>query len=129
VTDTGAELRDRGVEAALAADLAGHRMFRQDVEAVLDRLAAAGRPFTADDVRAELSADVQQRMSAALMPAVIRTAARREEIRCVGYTVSARARRHGGVLRVWTGVPAGGVCLTTGGRLFIQLANRWRPTR
>ena len=54
---TGAELRDQGVEAALAGDFAAHRMHREDVEAVLDRLAATGRPFTADDVRAQLPDD------------------------------------------------------------------------
>jgi hypothetical protein len=103
VTDNGAELRDRGVEAALAADLAGHRLYREDVEAVLDRLAAAGRPFTADDVRAQLPDDVRERMSPALLPAVIRTASSRDEIRALGYSTSRRASRHHGVHRVWRG--------------------------
>lgn len=106
MTVTGTNLRDRGVDTALAADVAVHRMYREDVEAALERLARTGCRFTADGVRTKLPETVRERMSPVLLPAVFRTAARRGEIAAVGFAVSRRPHRHASVLRIWRGVAA-----------------------
>lgn len=65
--------------------------------------AAAGVPFTADDLRdlGVPEADHPNRWGA-----LFAAFHRRGTIVPVGYRVSTRKARHGGVLRVWRGVPA-----------------------
>lgn len=100
---TGAELRDRGIADALAADVAPQRGLRDDLEAVLDRLIASGAVFTADDLRRRLPRDVDQRVGPALVGAVFRVAANRGAIRACGWATSERPGRHRGVHRTWIG--------------------------
>lgn len=78
---------------------------RDSVSRAIAFLAASGRPFTTDDLR-DLGADADHpnRWGAGVKAAV--TAG---TIECVGFTASTRPSRHGGILRVWRGVPAGGV--------------------
>lgn len=79
----------------------GDSWWRDCAERALAHWAESGLPFTADDLR-ELGvpeADHPNRWGA-----LFATFHRRGVIEAVGYQVSTRRSRHGGVLRVWRGV-------------------------
>lgn len=103
-------------EAALAAGTAAHRSWAGACLTAIDSLAAQGRPFTAEDVRALALLDWHQpgqldidgktpseRPSHNVLPAAIHTAAQQKLIRPIGYRQATRPARRGGVLRIWTG--------------------------
>lgn len=100
---TGAQLRDAGVDAVLAADEAVHRGHREAIEAALDGLAASGAEFTADDLQLALDEDTRRLAPPNLISAVIAVASRHSRIVHVGYGTSTRPARHRGVLRKWIG--------------------------
>lgn len=66
---------------------------------VLMDLARAGLPFTSDDV----AAVVGPAPSPGAAGALFRAGARSGLIACVGYSVSRRLSRHGGLVRKWQG--------------------------
>lgn len=105
---TGEQLRDRGVAAVLAADVAINRSYHVEVEAAIAELAASGRAFTADHVRERLPDEIREQLPVNLLPALIRTYAGREQIRHVGWATSTRASRHKGAIRWWMGAPDAG---------------------
>lgn len=65
----------------------------------LERLAAGGHDFCADD----LVAEVGQPDSPGAVGAAFSSAAKSGLIRHLGYTTSRRVSRHGGLVRVWRG--------------------------
>jgi hypothetical protein len=65
----------------------------------IERLAADGLEFTADD----LVEEVGQPASAAAIGPVFRKAANAGLIRAVGYATSKRISRHNGLQRIWVG--------------------------
>ncbi len=102
--------------AALAAGTAVHRSWAGACHAAIDQLAASGRPFTAEDVRALALLDYHQpgqytldghpageRPSHNILPAAMHVAAQQHQIRVVGYRPATRRARKGGLLRIWTG--------------------------
>ena len=99
---TGAQLRDAGVEAALAASEAVHREHvRAAVEAALEGLISSGREFDADDLWDALDDDTRRRTPGTLVSALFAGARAAERIRIVGYGCSNRPSRHRGVFRRW----------------------------
>lgn len=103
-------------EAALCAGTAAHRSWAGACHHAIGALAATGRPFTAEDVRAlalldyhqpgQLTLDGQpagERPSHNILPAAMHVAAQQRQIRVVGYRPATRAARKGGLLRIWTG--------------------------
>lgn len=105
---SGAELRDRGISAVLAADTAAHRGFRPDVERVIDALIASGTEFSADTVWDRLPADVQERISPNVVSAVFRIRSNQGAIRSVGVAKSTRPRRRCGIQLTWVGTDHAG---------------------
>lgn len=101
---TGENLRDEAIETVLAADEAVHRGYRAEVERVLADLIESCREFTADTINRALPDDVRDHASPYLTPAVLRVASQAGRIQVVGYAVSERPQRHGGILRIWRGV-------------------------
>lgn len=75
------------------------RDWRQAALEEIERLAADGRDFGADDVVAE----VGQPDSPGAVGAAFSRAAKAGLIRVVGYTTSRRIGRHGSLVRVWRG--------------------------
>jgi hypothetical protein len=65
----------------------------------LERLAATGAEFTADNLVSEVGAPD----SPGAVGAVFSAAASQRLIKAVGYTTSRRLGRHGSVIRVWRG--------------------------
>lgn len=103
--NTGTDLRDQGVADVLAADTAPHRGYGQLCSVQIETLAATGVVFTAEDVRAAVTAadpDAQPH-SPNVLPACMAGAARAGLIRTVGYTAATRQSRHASVIRTWTG--------------------------
>lgn len=95
--EAGRAARDDGIARVTThADEAD----RDDVEEAIDRLAATGRPFTADDVR-ELIPPVDQPN---LIGACFRAASTRGEIVKLGYRQSAAPSRHANPNTVWRGI-------------------------
>lgn len=103
-------------EAALAAGTAPHRSWAGACHTAITQLAASGRPFTAEDVRALALLDwhqpgqtttdghtVGERPSHNILPAAMHVAATQHHIRVVGYRPATRKTRRGGLLRIWTG--------------------------
>lgn len=64
--------------------------------------AEAGVPFTAEDVR---DLGVPEPDHCARWGALFAAFRARGIIECIGYKVATRPSRHGGILRVWVGVP------------------------
>jgi len=95
--------RHEGQAAALAAATAGHRDHRDRAESALDELIAAGRPFTADDVR-RLAGPLDD-AGPNLLPSVIGTAASRRLIVPAGEYRSTRRSRRASRNRVWIARP------------------------
>jgi len=103
-------------QAALAAGTAVHRSWAGACHSAITALAATGRRFTAEDVRALALLDYHQpgqltldghptgeRPSHNILPAAMHVAAKQGQIRVVGYRPATRAARKGGLLRIWTG--------------------------
>ena len=103
-------------EAALAAGTAPHRSWAGACQHAITLLAASGRTFTAEDVRALALLDwhqpgqqtldghtVGERPSHNILPAAMHAAAAQHLIRVVGYRPATRKARRGGLLRIWTG--------------------------
>jgi hypothetical protein len=99
---TGAQLRDEGMAAVIAADHTPHRDVRKHLETVLDQLIRERRPFTADDVHARLTSDVP-RYSPNLLSAIFNAYGRAGRMTHIGWASSDRPTRHRGALRVWIG--------------------------
>ena len=74
-------------------------------EYVIQQLAAAGNPFTADDVieRVGLPTRYQGMNANNAVGAVMSAAARRKQIVRVGFTTANRSSSHARVLGVWQG--------------------------
>lgn len=102
---TGAEARDEGVEAVLAAATAVHRAGGlESMREALDAFIDAEEPFTADDVRH--LADNPQLHHPNVLSALFSQAARQGRIRPIGDPIrTARRTRHGGLVRRWQAVP------------------------
>lgn len=76
--------------------------WRTKADKVIDELAAAGQPFTAETVRARLADDA---IGSAAFGSRFTAAARRGAIRKTGsYVTAQRASRNAGVLAEWVGV-------------------------
>lgn len=93
----GVRSRDAGTEAAWAA---ASLSFRDALEHALARVVAAGRPFTADDVR-DLVNEPALSGSWNALGALLLAAARRGEIRPADYTRSRRVSNQARVVRLW----------------------------
>ena len=100
---TGAQLRDAGIDAVLAADVAVHRGFRKVIDAALDELIASGAEFSADDLQLRLDDTTRASAAPNLVSAAIALASRQGRIRHVGWGTSTRPARHCGVQRRWVG--------------------------
>lgn len=97
----GEQLQLLGAEGVLAAECAINRGgFREQAEAALAQMISEGCTFTADRLRDHISSDVEPHHPNVL-PAVIRSAARRGLIEPVGWEPSTRPTRHASVNRVW----------------------------
>lgn len=94
------EGRVRADLGANAARNAVHSSWRIAAEATILRLAASGRAFTSEDVRAEVGVMTGR---ASALGAVIRAAAQAGRIVAVGYQPATRPDAHARVLRVWRG--------------------------
>lgn len=91
-------LRDTGIEQVTAAETAGYLAWLPQAEAALARRVHTGKPFTIDDLRREVDAEPHHRNA---WGALMHSAARRDEIRKVGYRQSSRRDRRGAVVAVW----------------------------
>lgn len=105
-----------GADACLSAATAAHRTWADACHTAIAALAAAGAPFTAEDVRAlallnwhqpgQTTIDGQtvgEQPSHNVLPAAMNAAATAGTIRTVGYRPATRASRRGGILRIWAG--------------------------
>lgn len=103
-------------DTCLSAGTAVHRTWSTACHHAIRALAATGRPFTAEDVRALALLDwhqpgqqtldghtIGERPSHNILPAAMRLAAHEGHIRKVGYRPATRRARRGGLLRIWTG--------------------------
>ena len=94
----GRALRDAGIEAVDAAGTAAHRTWRPKAEGALRQLISSGHPFTADDLRALVDESPHHPNQ---VGSLFNTAARRGEIRKVGYQQSSVRSRQAGTHAVW----------------------------
>lgn len=104
---TGAELRDQGIEAVIAADVAVHRSAGTFIRHAIEDLAHSGHEFTADDVRGVL-ADNPKVVTALrehpnLMPSFFAHASRSGLIEAVGLYRPSRSSRRASRNLVWRG--------------------------
>lgn len=90
--------RDEGLTAARTGAAIGYRLA---FEKALAQLADSGQPFTVDDVR-RIAGDPIGTSPQAL-GGMIAHAAKRGQIRAVGYQQSARPEAHARPVRVWRG--------------------------
>lgn len=101
---TGAELKQLGTDLIIESDRQRENAGEHIAEAI-EACAATGRDFTAEDVRDQLRdkpavlAVMAERPN--LLSAHFAGASRSGDIRPVGFTIPARASRHGSVIRVW----------------------------
>lgn len=95
--DEGRDLADEGGFRAYLAQAVDD--WRPKAQAVLDRLAASGATFTADDVTEEVGVPRQPNAVGGLFRA------NRGALEAVGYTQAGRTQSHARVLRVWRGAP------------------------
>lgn len=93
----GEALRDIGTNRA---DLAADKVWKQLADAAIDRLAATGQPFTADDVR---DLGVPDPTSPKAWGSRFLSAARSGRIRRVGYVPSRRPSVHAHPIAQWVG--------------------------
>lgn len=106
-------LHQLDLEAALAAKEAGQAqadanadiLWREGVDRAIRRLAASGRTFTADDVRA-VAGDPPPGFSPNAMGSAFTRASKAGVIRMVGFTTSSRVIGHGNTVRSWVGARA-----------------------
>ena len=108
---TGAQLRDQGQAAVLAADVSVTRGYADLVVEAVEK--HAGYDFTAEDVRRFIDRvypDARPH-SPNVLPAVLGSLASAGRIRAVGHTRCTRSSRRHGWMRVWQVTPrsAGGV--------------------
>lgn len=101
IEETGAHLRDEGIQSVLDGDAAVHRGYRAAIERAIGALIEAGEPFTADHVHRLLDDDVRDHASPMLVPAMFKLASQEGRIKTTGWAISERPKRHGGVLRIW----------------------------
>ena len=103
----GTQLRDDGMEAVIAADVAVHRGAGVFIRSVIQEYADSGVEFTAEDVREALrDNDLVVRELASkpnLLPALMGHASKGGVIRCVGMCRSSRASRRASRNLVWVG--------------------------
>lgn len=104
--ETGEALRDAAIEQVISGDEAPHRNHRVVIEKVIDDLIESAVEFTADTVNCLLDEDTRTLASPYLVPALFRVAAQAGRIRVVGYAISERPQRHGGIVRIWRGALA-----------------------
>ena len=101
---TGAELKQLGADLIVESDRQRDNAGEYIADAI-QALIAKGRDFTAEDVRDQLRdkpavlAVMAERPN--LLSAHFAGASRSGDIRPVGFTIPARASRHGSVIRVW----------------------------
>lgn len=93
----GEALKEIGTSSA---DLAADKVWKHLVDAGIDRLAATGQPFTADDVR---DLGIPDPSSPKAWGARFLSAARAGRIRRVGYVPSRRASVHAHPIAQWVG--------------------------
>lgn len=96
--ELGRTLRDAGTFAVDSRD--DHADWRTEVDREIDRLAATGLPFTADDVRAR---GIPDPISAKAWGARFLAAAKQRRIVRVGYQPSRRPSVHAHPVAVWRG--------------------------
>lgn len=94
----GRALRDAGIAAVDAAGVAVHKTWRPKAEAALDTLIRSGHPFTADDLRALVD---EQPNHPNQVGSLFTAAARRGEIRKMGYRQSHVKSRQAGTQDLW----------------------------
>jgi hypothetical protein len=82
------------------ADLHADTIWKQLADAAIDRLAATGKPFTADDIR---DLGVPDPSSPKAWGARMLSAAKSGRIRRVGYQPSRRPSVHAHPVAVWVG--------------------------
>ena len=101
---TGFDLKVLGTDLIIESDRQRDNAGEHIADAI-QALIASGRDFTAEDVREQLRdkpavlAVMAERPN--LLSAHFAGASRSGDIRPVGFTIPARASRHGSVIRVW----------------------------
>lgn len=101
---TGIDLKLQGTDQIIESDRQRDHAGEYIADAI-QTLIATGRDFTAEDVREQLRdkpavlAVMAERPN--LLSAHFAGASRSGDIRPVGFTIPARASRHGSVIRVW----------------------------
>lgn len=95
--DDGLAERDAGAANAL---LSAHTSWRLAAESTLARLAASAREFTAEDVTAVCGEPPGHHNA---VGGLFIGAAKRKQIKAVGYRPATRREAHGRILRVWRG--------------------------
>lgn len=93
----GEALKEIGTSTA---DMHADAIWKQLVDAGIDRLAATGQPFTADDVR---DLGIPDPTSPKAWGARFLAAAKQGRIRRIGYVPSRRASVHAHPIAQWTG--------------------------
>lgn len=99
----GDDLRDAGIEAVLAADVALNRNYAELVDQAIDAFVEAGMTFSADDIRdwIERHHPEAEAHSHNVLPGAFGRASRAGRIEPVGFTKPTRASRHGNRNLVW----------------------------
>ncbi|AXH48378.1 hypothetical protein SEA_POLLUX_48 [Gordonia phage Pollux] len=103
---TGRALREEGTSAVVSADTAAHRGYGDHVRNALDAMIAAGEPFNADDIRAQIPDGVEPH-SPNLLPAIIGGYAAAGRIKSIGMVRPARASRRYSRNLMWVRGEAG----------------------
>lgn len=107
VDSTGIDLRDTGMEAVIASDLAAHRDAGHFIRNTIREYAERGVEFTADDIREALKDNmtVVRELNAKpnLLPAHMGIASQARLIRAVGMYRPSRASRRASRNLVWIG--------------------------
>lgn len=96
--------RDSGRQQAVHGT---HPAWKVAAEAELDRLAATGRPFTADDLWEAVGSPMASASSNSV-GALFSAACKAGRIIPIGFTQTRRASGHARVIRQWRGAPEGG---------------------
>lgn len=107
--EVGRRLRDQGATDTLAADHAPHRSYAGLVRDSIEHYAAAGVPFTSEDVLDRITRLHPDALahSPNVLPAAFRAASAANVIKFTGrITQSSRASRHASVIRIWQGAAA-----------------------
>lgn len=101
----GTDLRDQGVDAVLAADQSILRGYGDLARDSIEHYAAAGVPFSAEDVRDHVAREHPdaEPHSPNVLPACFSGARASGLIRAIGFRPATRPSRHGSVIRTWIG--------------------------